>query len=214
MIVVLLGPPGSGKGTQAKRLVQLKGWPQLSTGDMLRSAIDAKSRLGLEAKSFMDKGELVPDSVVIGLMEERTQQSDCAQGFILDGFPRTIPQAESLGALLQSRGRNIGAVVLFEVEDREVIARLSGRCTCSKCGALYHLQTQPPRNPDTCDQCGTSPLLHRDDDRAEVISKRLQVYREKTAPLIEYYRAKGVLKTLNASLPPAQVETGLLRVLN
>jgi adenylate kinase len=180
---------------------------------MLRAAIEAKSKLGLEAKAFMDKGELVPDSVVIGLIEERTQKPDCAQGFILDGFPRTIPQAESLGALLQKRGRKIGAAVLFEVEDAEVIGRLSGRRSCSKCGALYHLQTQPPKKADTCDQCGTSPLLHRDDDRAEVISKRLQVYREKTSPLIEYYRKLGGLKTINASLPPAQVEAGLLQAL-
>lgn len=213
MILVLLGPPGSGKGTQAKRLVQIKGWPQLSTGDMLRAAIEAKSKLGLEAKGFMDKGELVPDSVVIGLIEERTQKPDCAQGFILDGFPRTIPQAENLGALLQKRGRKIGAAVLFEVDDAEVIGRLSGRRSCSKCGALYHLQTQPPKKADTCDQCGTSPLLHRDDDRAEVIAKRLQVYREKTSPLIEFYRAQGGLKTINASLPPAQVEAGLLQAL-
>ena len=198
MILVLLGPPGSGKGTQAKRLVAEKKWPQLSTGDMLRSAIAAKTPLGMEAKSYMDKGALVPDSVVIGLISERIKQADCISGFILDGFPRTVPQAEALDQVLQSSGRKVDCTLLFAMDDKELVSRLSGRRTCLKCGAMFHVETMKPKKPGFCDVCG-SELVQRDDDKIEVIQKRLAVYHEQTSPLEKYYLKKGVLITLDAS---------------
>jgi adenylate kinase len=212
MITVLLGPPGSGKGTQAKRLSKEKGWPQLSTGDMLRSAIAQGTALGLEAKGFMDKGSLVPDSVVIGLIGERTQAPDCRNGFILDGFPRTIPQAESLDQTLEKKGLKVSFAVLFEIPDSELVTRLSGRRTCVKCGAMYHIASARPKKEGSCDQCG-SPLVQRDDDRPEVIQKRLQVYHSQTAPLVGYYRAQKKLSTLDASQTPEQVYRALVGVL-
>lgn len=156
MIVVFLGPPGSGKGTQAKRLMSARELPQLSTGDMLRAAIQSQSQLGREAKSFMDKGMLVPDSVVIGLIEERTLASDCKFGFILDGFPRTLPQGEALNALLSRRGVQVDRVVLFEIPDEELVGRLSGRRTCSKCSRLFHVLTMPPKRRG----CATFAVVH------------------------------------------------------
>ena len=205
MIIVLLGPPGSGKGTQAKRLSALRKWPQLSTGDMLRSAISAGTRLGLEAKSFMDKGALVPDSVVIGLIDERTQAPDCVEGFILDGFPRTIPQAEVLDKMLAARGRAVARSVLFEIPDELLVDRLSGRRTCPKDGSMFHVRAAKPKVDNLCDQCGTQ-LIQRDDDREDVIRKRLEVYRSQTSPLAGYYRANGLLKSIAADRSPQQVE--------
>jgi len=213
MIVILLGPPGSGKGTQAKRLMGEKRWPQLSTGDMLRSAIKQGTRLGLEAKAFMDKGSLVPDAVVIGLIEERIQELDCKDGLILDGFPRTIPQAEALDLMLQAQKRKVGKVVLFEIPDAELIGRLSGRRTCSKCGTLYHIESMRPKKDGICDQCG-SVLLQRDDDRAEVIQKRLEVYHRQTAPVAGFYRTQGKLKSLDASVDPDSVAGALAQALS
>ena len=208
MILVLLGPPGSGKGTQAKKLVTEKSWPQLSTGDMLRSAIAKGTKLGLEAKSFMDKGALVPDSVVIGLIEERTQEPDSQGGFILDGFPRTIPQAEALDKLLGKQGRKVERAVLFDVADAELVRRLSGRRTCPKCSAVYHVETQPPRSSGHCDKCG-SALIQRDDDRPEVIQNRLSVYHQQTSPLIEFYRKQSKLRTIDAARSPEEVTRAL-----
>ncbi len=198
MILIFLGPPGSGKGTQAKRLSAEKGWPQLSTGDMLRGAISQGTQLGLEAKSFMDKGMLVPDSVVIGLIAERIGASDCKNGFILDGFPRTIPQAEALDVMLRKLGRDVNQVILFEIEDQELVSRLSGRRTCSQCGAMYHVQTLKPKKDGVCDVCG-STLIQRDDDKPEVIQKRLRVYHEQTAPVAGYYQKQQKLARLNAA---------------
>lgn len=208
MILVLLGPPGSGKGTQAKRLVQERRWPQLSTGDMLRTAISQGTKLGLEAKSYMDRGALVPDSVVIGLIAERTRQPDCAGGFILDGFPRTIPQAEALDKMLEVQGRKVDRAVLFEISDAELVRRLSGRRTCLKCGAMYHVETTRPKADGVCDQCGSN-LVQRDDDRSEVIQKRLRVYHEQTAPLAEFYKKQGKLKRLDATQSPQEVNQAL-----
>lgn len=208
MILVLLGPPGSGKGTQAKRLVSEKKWPQLSTGDMLRAAISQGTKLGLEAKAFMDKGALVPDAVVIGLIQERTQLADCKDGFILDGFPRTIPQAEALGKMLETQKREVKQAVLFEIPDSELIRRLSGRRTCSKCGAMYHVENARPKKDGVCDQCG-SALIQRDDDKAEVIEKRLQVYHQQTSPLVGFYKRLGKLKSLDATQSPQQVYQAL-----
>ncbi len=212
MILVLLGPPGSGKGTQAKRLVEEKGWPQLSTGDMLRSAISQKSALGLEAKGYMDKGALVPDSVVIGLIAERTKSVDCADGFVLDGFPRTIPQASALDQMLSEQGRRVDRAVLFEIVDAELVSRLSGRRTCLNCGSMYHVVSIRPKTDGVCDRCG-SALTQRDDDKIEVIEKRLGVYHKQTAPLVQYYRNAGSLKVLDASLPADEVYRALHQAL-
>lgn len=212
MILILLGPPGSGKGTQAKRLVSERGWPQLSTGDMLRSAINQGTKLGLEAKSFMDRGALVPDAVVIGLIAERSQAADCANGFILDGFPRTIAQAEALDKMLGANGRNVDKAVLFSISDEVLVRRLSGRRTCLKCGAMYQVESMPPRLENQCDQCG-SPLVQRDDDKPEVIGKRLSVYHQQTAPLIGFYRAQSKLSSLNADQPFDTVTANLGQIL-
>lgn len=212
MIVILLGPPGSGKGTQAKRLVAKWGWPQLSTGDMLRSASTQGTRLGLEAKKLMDKGELVPDEVVIGLIKERAQAADCESGFILDGFPRTLQQAEALDQMLASTGREVDLAVLFLSSDEVLVRRLSGRRTCLKCGSMYQLETMPPRSQGVCDQCG-AVLVQRDDDKPEVIKSRLAVYHEKTAVLTEYYRSQGKLRSVDANQPFDAVTVNLIQAL-
>ncbi len=211
MIIVLFGPPGSGKGTQAKRLVVQSGKPQLSTGDMLRTAISKGTKTGLEAKTFMDKGSLVPDSVVVELIRERIQESDCKKGFTLDGFPRTLPQAESLDLMLKSQSRQVGYAVLFDIQDAELVKRLSGRRTCLKCGAMFHLESAKPKRDGFCDQCD-SFLVQRDDDRPDVIQKRLEVYHKQTSPLVEFYKKQNKLKTLDASLPQDLVFTKLVEV--
>jgi adenylate kinase len=212
MILIFLGPPGSGKGTQAKRLSAEKGWPQLSTGDMLRGAISQGTKLGLEAKSFMDKGMLVPDTVVIGLIAERIGASDCKNGFILDGFPRTIPQAEALDVMLKKVGRGVDQVILFEIEDQELVSRLSGRRTCPKCGAMFHIQTLKPKVDGVCDVCSSS-LIQRDDDKTEVIQKRLRVYHEQTAPVAGYYQDQQKLARLNAAQGFDEVASALDQLL-
>lgn len=212
MIVVLLGPPGSGKGTQAKRLSSEKGWPQFSTGDMLRSAISQGTLLGVEAKSFMDKGSLVPDAVVIGLIAERMRHSDAKMGFILDGFPRTIPQAEALDEMLQKQGLHVDRSVLFEIPDEELINRLSGRRTCLNCGAMFHLESLHPKKDGICDQCGNS-LVQRDDDRTEVIKKRLGVYHQQTAPVANFYKKQNKLRSLDAKQSPDVVSHVLEKAL-
>jgi adenylate kinase len=208
MILVLLGPPGSGKGTQAKKLVAERSWPQISTGDMLRAAIGKGTKLGLEAKSFMDKGALVPDAVVIGLIEERTREADSKGGFILDGFPRTIPQAEALDGMLAKQSRKVDRAVLFDVADSELVSRLSGRRTCPKCNSVFHVETQPPKKADVCDKCGSS-LVQRDDDKAETIKNRLSVYHAQTSPLIDFYRKQSKLRTIDAARPPDDVTRAL-----
>lgn len=213
MILVLLGPPGSGKGTQAKKLVTQHRWPQLSTGDMLRSAIAQGTKLGLEAKSFMDRGALVPDSVVIGMIAERSQASDAKNGFVLDGFPRTIPQAEALDEMLKKQGRAVDRAVLFDIPDSELVRRLSGRRTCLKDGSMYHVETMRPKKDGVCDACG-SVLVQRDDDKAEVIQKRLGVYHQQTSPVAHYYAQAGKLKKLDATQSPEQVSGALERALS
>jgi adenylate kinase len=208
MIVVLLGPPGSGKGTQAKRLVTEKGWPQLSTGDMLRGAISKGTQLGMAAKAIMEKGALVPDEVVIDLISERTQEPDARNGFVLDGFPRTIPQAEALAKMLAVRGKKVDRAVLFEIPDAELVRRLSGRRTCSSCNAMFHVESTRPRKDGVCDNCGKA-LIQRDDDKPEVIQKRLEVYHRQTSPLADYYRKQGLLKALDATQSPERVSSAL-----
>lgn len=208
MILIFLGPPGSGKGTQAKRLSAEHGWPHLSTGDMLRTAISIGSRVGLEAKSFIDQGALVPDSVVINLIAERISTMDCAHGFILDGFPRNIAQAHALDAMLGSRGRSIGRVVLFEITEPFLIKRLSGRRTCSGCNTMYHIEASPPKREEVCDLCGKA-LIHRSDDQPEVIHKRLEIYSKETEPLAGFYRIEGKLQSIDATLSPLEVSQQL-----
>ncbi len=213
MIVVLLGPPGSGKGTQAKRLMAERGIPQLSTGDMLRSAIRAGTPLGVRAKVFMDQGALVPDELVIDLIADRMEATDCSSGFILDGFPRTTPQAETLDRVLEKAGRSISRVVLFDIKDSELVSRLSGRRTCLKCAAMYHIVAARPVTVGVCDKCGSKEIVQRDDDHEDVIKKRLEVYRAQTAPLADFYRAQGKLKALDASESQEKVHASLVLAL-
>lgn len=213
MILIFLGPPGSGKGTQAKRLTTEKGWPQLSTGDMLRANISKGTKLGMEAKAIMDSGSLVPDHVVVGMIDERIRDSDCKSGFILDGFPRTISQAESLDKMLSARGLKVDRVIEFAMDDQELVGRLSGRRTCPSCSAMYHVKTQPTKVDGICDKCGTK-TIQRDDDKIEVITKRLTVYHSQTAPLVQFYSKQGKLKSINAALPMSEVTLNLSKVLS
>ncbi|MCC7442003.1 MAG: adenylate kinase [Bdellovibrionales bacterium] len=213
MIAVLLGPPGSGKGTQAKQLLAERGWPQLSTGDMLRSAIAENTDLGKRAKAIMDRGELVSDEVVIGLIQDRMGKPDCKAGIVLDGFPRTIPQAHALDAMLTKVKRAVTRCVLFEIPDESLVKRLSGRRTCLKCGAMYHVESARPKKEGVCDNCGSSPLVQRDDDHADVIRKRLSVYHAQTAPIADHYEQQGKLHKLDASRAPKEVYLALIQAL-
>ena len=197
MRLILLGPPGAGKGTQAKMLKEEFRIPQISSGDILRQAVKDNTELGVQAKSFMDGGQLVPDDVVIGLIKERIKQADCETGFILDGFPRTIIQAEKLSETLTEMNLAIDTVVDLEVNADEVISRLAGRSTCPDCGAMFHEESRPPKVSGVCDSCGGT-LAQRQDDNSETILKRLEVYQESTAPLKEFYMRQGNLKTVIA----------------
>lgn len=189
MKLTLLGAPGAGKGTQAERLSAKLGVPTISTGNILRAAIHDGTRVGLEAKAFIDKGQLVPDSVIIGIVKERLDRPDCQNGFILDGMPRTIPQAQAL----MDNGIALDAALSLEVEDEEIIARMSGRRVCPKCGATYHIVTIPPKTEGKCDNCGTE-LIIRPDDAPETVKARLQIYHDQTEPLKEFYRQHGLLR--------------------
>jgi adenylate kinase len=196
MNIVLLGPPGAGKGTQAKRLIEAYGIPQISTGDMLRAALKAGTPLGLEAKKYMDQGALVPDSVVIGLVKERIQQKDCAKGYMLDGFPRNVSQAEALDRMLGELAQTIGHVVCVEVPNSELVGRLTGRRTCRNCGAGFHVMFDPPKNAAICDKCA-GELYQRDDDNEATVTSRLKVYEDSTKPLIDYYEKQGKLRRID-----------------
>ncbi len=196
MNLILLGPPGAGKGTQAKMLIDTYGIPQISTGDMLRAALKAQTPLGLEAKKFMDAGQLVPDAVVIGLVKERLAQPDCAKGFMLDGFPRTVPQAEELDKVLAGLSKTIDHVVSIEVPSSELLGRLTGRRTCRACGQGFHVMFDPPKAEGKCDKCG-GELYQRDDDNEATVSNRLKVYEGQTMPLIQYYQGKGLLRPID-----------------
>ncbi len=192
MNLILLGAPGAGKGTQAKMISEKYGIPQIATGDMLREAVAKGTELGKKAKEYMDRGELVPDEIVIGIVKERLQQPDCEKGFILDGFPRTLAQAEALDEMLKELGKEIDAVINISVPEEEVVKRIAYRRTCRNCGAVYHLIYNPPKNDERCDKCG-GELYQRDDDKEETVRERFKVYRERTEPLIDYYRKKGLL---------------------
>ncbi len=189
--LILLGPPGAGKGTQAERLVDDFDLPYYATGDILRAAVKEGTELGNQAKEFMDKGDLVPDEVICGVIVERIDSAEARDGFLLDGFPRTIPQADELGKALDGLGRRLTAVLSIEAPDDEVIRRLSGRRMCEKNGHLYHVDFDPPKNPGFCDQDG-SPLIQRDDDKEETVKHRLEVFHEQTKPLIDYYEKHGL----------------------
>jgi adenylate kinase len=196
MNLVLMGLPGAGKGTQAEKIVEKYGVPHISTGDMFRAAMKDETELGLKAKSFMDKGELVPDEVTIGIVNERLAKADCENGFLLDGFPRTVAQAEALEEILAGLGRKIDYVINVEVDQSILMARLTGRRICKTCGATYHLEFNPPSQEDTCDRCG-GELYQRADDNAETVQNRLDVNIKQTAPLLAFYSEKGYLKNIN-----------------
>ena len=204
MRAVLLGPPGVGKGTQAKLMMEQYGVPQVSTGDMLREAVAAGTPIGLSAKQYMDSGNLVPDEVIIGVVEERMKKPDMREGFLLDGFPRTLPQAEALEGLLGRLNMPLDAVVAFEVDDEELVRRLGGRRTCPSCSATYHIHNAPPRVESVCDKCNGT-LITRDDDQPDAIRNRLEVYKQLTQPLIDFYKQKGRLKTISALGGPQDI---------
>jgi adenylate kinase len=202
--LILLGPPGSGKGTQGERLQEDFRLPYYATGDILRAAVKEGTEIGRAAKEYMDRGDLVPDEVIIGVIAERVQLPEAADGFILDGFPRTVGQAEALGAEMDWLGRGITAVVLIDVTDEEVIRRLGGRRTCATNGHIFHVDFDPPKNEGVCDICGAR-LIIRDDDKPDVIRHRLDTYQEKTKPLVDFYEERGVLKRVDGSLKPEEV---------
>jgi len=214
MKLILLGPPGAGKGTQARRLMDKHGIPQLSTGDMLRAAVAEGTAFGKQAKAVMDRGELVSDDIIVGMISERIDQPDCAKGFILDGFPRSEAQAEALDAMLQERGMALDHVIEMKVIDDILVERITGRYTCANCGAGYHDTFQKPRTEGVCDECGGTEFKRRADDNEETVRSRLAVYHDQTAPLLPYYRAKGVLCEVDGMADIDDVTAQLGAVLN
>jgi adenylate kinase len=209
MKMIMLGPPGSGKGTQAKMIAERLQVPQISTGDMLRAAVKEGSPMGLKAKAMMDAGALVADEVVVGIVRERLQKEDCVKGFILDGFPRTVPQADALKVSLEDLDKNLDVVLSLEVDNDAVVGRVAGRRTCRDCGKMYHLRFDPPEKAGRCDKCG-GELFQRDDDCEETIRKRLEVYSQQTAPLIEYYQHEGLLRSIDGMQSIQAVQVRIL----
>ena len=210
--LVLLGPPGSGKGTQGERLQQDLELPYYATGDILRAAVREGTELGQAAKGYMDRGDLVPDQVIVGMIGERIDSEEAADGFILDGFPRTAPQAEALAAKLEELGRELTAVLLIDVSDEEVVRRLGGRRTCVENGHVFHVEFNPPKQEGVCDVDG-SELIVRDDDKPEVIRHRLEQYHEKTAPLVEHYDSQSLLRQIDGAVAPDAVADEIQRTL-
>ncbi len=198
MKIIMLGAPGAGKGTQAERIAEKYQIPHISTGDIFRANIKEGTELGKKAKTYMDQGLLVPDSLTVDLLMDRISKDDCRNGYVLDGFPRTIPQAESLDAALKARGEKIDYAVNVDVPDENIINRMSGRRACLKCGATYHIVYAAPKKENICDKCG-EPLVLREDDKPETVKKRLSVYHEQTQPLIEYYDAQKILVTVDGT---------------
>jgi adenylate kinase len=211
--LILLGPPGAGKGTQAKKLTDERGLVQLSTGDMLRAEVASGSPLGVEAKKIMDAGQLVSDAIVIGMIDKRTDKPDSAKGVIFDGFPRTVAQAEALDAMLAKKGKKIDAVVELKVDDAALVERISGRFTCAKCGTGYHEKFARPKKDGICDKCGSTEFTRRADDNAETVKARLVAYNQQTAPILPYYRAKGVLHSVDGMADMSEVAGQIDRVL-
>ena len=205
MNIILLGPPGAGKGTQAKRIEEARNLVQLSTGDMLRAAAAAGSEVGLRAKAVMERGDLVSDEIVIGIISDRIDEPDCATGFILDGFPRTLAQADALGEMLKSKGKSLDAVVEMRVDDDKLVERITGRFTCADCGEGYHDQFKQPKREGVCDKCGNTAFKRRADDNEETLRARLLAYYKETAPLIGYYHAKKLLRSVDGMTPIDQV---------
>lgn len=212
MKIIMLGAPGAGKGTQAAMIADEYKIPHISTGDIFRANIKNGTELGKEAKTYMDQGKLVPDELTVKILLDRVAQDDCRNGYVLDGFPRTIPQAEVLDRELEKLGDRVDYAVNVDVPDENIIHRMSGRRACLKCGATYHTQYIPPKKEGICDVCG-SELVLRDDDKPETVKKRLQVYHEQTQPLIEYYTKKNVLKTVDGTVDPKDVFAAIEKIL-
>lgn len=211
--VVMLGPPGAGKGTQAVWIAERRGAAHVSTGDIFRAAVKRRTALGQEAKRYMDRGQLVPDEIVIGIIEERLQESDATRGFVLDGFPRTVTQAQALETMAQRHGYRISPVVNLVVPREELVKRLSGRRVCRECGAMYHVILAPPTNAGLCNRCN-GELYQRDDDQEDTILARLDVYARQTDPLVQYYREEGVLAEVDGTGPPEDIARRITEVLD
>jgi len=214
MNIILLGPPGSGKGTQAKRIQQNYGIAQLSTGDMLRATTVSDTEFGRRVKAIMDSGQLVPDDTMIEMIDRRITQPDCERGFILDGFPRTIPQAQALDAMLSERWLKLDHVILLQVDEAALVERLSGRFACTRCGASYHDPYTRPQRDGICDGCGGTEFARRADDRPEAVRARFQVYRDQTAPILPYYRDRGLLRKVDGMAEIDPVAREIDRILN
>ena len=212
MKIIMLGAPGAGKGTQAKRIAQRYGIPHVSTGDIFRANIKNGTELGMKAKAYMDAGNLVPDEITIGMLLDRIHEADCEKGYVLDGFPRTIPQAESLTAALKERGEKMDYAIDVDVPDENIINRMSGRRACLACGATYHIAYNPPKKEGVCDQCG-EPLVLRKDDKPETVKNRLEVYLQQTQPLIDYYKKEGILAQVDGTQNMDQVFEDIVKIL-
>ena len=212
MKIVMLGAPGAGKGTQAKKIAEKYQLPHISTGDIFRANIKNGTELGKKAKTYMDQGLLVPDELVVDLVVDRLKQEDCAKGYILDGFPRTIPQAEALDAALKAIGEKMDYAINVEVPDENIINRMSGRRACVSCGATYHIQYNAPKAEGVCDSCGAELIL-RDDDKAETVKKRLDVYHEQTQPLIDFYKKAGILVDVDGTVDMNEVFNAIVKIL-
>ena len=212
MKIIMLGAPGAGKGTQAKQIAGKYSIPHISTGDIFRANIKNGTDLGKKAKEYMDQGLLVPDELTCDLVMDRIQQDDCVNGFVLDGFPRTIPQAEALDAALEKIGQHMDYAIDVDVPDDNIVNRMSGRRACLDCGATYHVVSLPPKTEGKCDHCG-SDLVLRDDDKPETVQKRLSVYHEQTQPLIDYYKNQGILKSVDGTQPMEAVFTAITDIL-
>ena len=214
MNIILLGPPGAGKGTQASRLEDERGMVQLSTGDMLRAAVAAETEVGLRAKAVMDAGDLVSDEIVTGILSDRLAQPDIAKGFILDGYPRTTAQAESLEALLTQKGMALDHVIVMVVDENALVDRITGRFSCAKCGEGYHDRYKLPKQNAACDVCGSTEFKRRPDDNAETVRNRLAEYHAKTAPILPYYQAKGIVREVDGMAPMDEVTVAIAAILD
>jgi adenylate kinase len=212
--IILLGPPGAGKGTQAKRLEQSRGLVQLATGDMLRAAVAQKTEHGRKAKAVMERGDLVSDDIVVAIIAERLDEPDVKQGFVLDGFPRNVAQAQALDRMLDSKSMKLDAAIEMKVDDEALVERISGRFACANCGKIYHDRFEPPRTPGVCDVCGSTEFVRRADDNEATVRSRLEVYNRQTAPLVEYYGSQGKLRTVDGMASMDEVTQELKEVLD